>query len=79
MRRFTALCIDNKTNYEMLASECSFNMACNFLTQNGFIDPDTMIEINGMTYMEFWTPKGTRTFCYDEARGYLMEVPDGMI
>lgn len=33
MRRFNSSCIDSKTGYEMILSECSYNMACDWLSR----------------------------------------------
>ena len=84
MRKFTTSCIDKKTGYEMILSECSYNMAMDWLynvVKNAgrevcrlFVNKET-----GLT--EIWTAewsdkicnyKPTRHYFYDEERGYLL-------
>lgn len=84
MRRFTAACKDNKTGYEMILSECSYNQACAWLYEEvkkagrevcrSFIN-----NVTGLT--EIWTAEWsdkicnyvpTRHYFYDEERGYLL-------
>ena len=70
MKVFTASCIDNETNNELLASECSYNQACSFLMQNGFIDPVKTESDLRYTRLDFGNG---RIFIYDEQRGYLLQ------
>lgn len=74
MKRFTSVCIDKKTKYEMILSECSFNMACDYLInlfhpeENEFlVRTDYKKELHFITIQN-------KEFAYDEIRGYLMLV-----
>ena len=77
MRRFVVSCKDSKTGYEVILSECSYNMACDWLerelakvglwveqarTRNNLVEILT-VDKNLL--------RG-RTFFYDESRGYLL-------
>lgn len=84
MRRFLIHCIDEKTGYQMILSECSYNFACDWLNRyvhekgleicRAFHNNDTGLD-------EIWTAQWsdkicnyvpTRHFFYDEDRGYLL-------
>ena len=84
MRIFKTSCKDDKTGKEILLSECSYNMAMEWLFQKIH---DAGMEVcrqftNATTGLyEVWTAKWsdnicnyvpTRHFYYDEERGYLL-------
>lgn len=71
MRVFTGTCIDKETDMEMVLSECSYNMACDWLMSKGFTDYDKFESDNRFTMLKFSKP-AKRTFVYDEERGYLL-------
>mgnify|MGYP007092188818 CR=1 FL=1 len=85
MRVFQIACKDSKTGYEMVLSECSFNMAMYYLDSE-------LVKKHGMEVCSVNTTKdGLQMICfgrwnetesyyedtiayyYDEARGYLMK------
>ena len=70
MRIFTSVCKDNKYGYEMIASECSYNFACNYIERNlnHKISKCSKDIMRGLTEIE----TKNITFVYDEDRGYLM-------
>lgn len=81
MREFKTSCIDDRTGYEMILSECSYNMACDWLNKEL---AKVGSEICGMHYdrenqiIELYTGLMSnglnlkRKFFYDESRGYLL-------
>lgn len=71
MRIFTSVCKDDKYGYEMIASECSYNFACDYIERNlnCRISKCSKDIMRGLTEIE--TAKNI-TFVYDENRGYLM-------
>lgn len=73
MKRFTALCKDKTTGYEMVLSECSFNQACSFLeskrSELGKYLGTFFVSIN-VSKLKF----EKATFLYDEERGLLMKM-----
>lgn len=71
MREFRTSCIDNVTGMEMVLSECSYNMACDWLERKGFTKYNYLEVCGTETILEFTTPK-KRTFIYDEERGILL-------
>ena len=71
MREFRTSCIDNVTGMEMVLSECSYNMACDWLERKGFTHYNYFEVCGTETILEFTTPK-KRTFIYDEERGILL-------
>ena len=82
MRKFMVSCIDNKTGYQMILSECTYNMACDWLEKEL---AKTGYEIGGVScnretgFTELYSGKPTkdslnlkRKYFYDEQRGYLL-------
>ena len=69
MKIFNTVVIDNETDMEVKAVNCSFNRACEYLAQYG--DPDRVETIDNrfikITY-------GRIDYYYDEARGYLLRM-----
>ena len=80
MRKFEVSCIDNKTGYQMILSECTYNMACGWLDHELRSKYDMEIvrcEYNYTRDMHvLWTSdeEGVpgRRYFYDEQRGYLL-------
>ena len=83
MRRFMASCKDSKTGYSMVLSECSYNMAVQWLHdilwENGIEICRCFMNDKGLH--EIWTAKFDDHICnyvpcrhyfYDESRGYLL-------
>lgn len=84
MRKFQTECKDDKTGYSMVLSECTYNMACQWLHdvlwEYGVEICRT--EFNIKTNLnEIWTAKfddhinnyvPCRKYFYDEERGYLL-------
>ena len=82
MRVFQTECKDDKTRYSMVLSECSYNMAMDWLSRElkkyGSEITRTEKHTNGLMYI--WTGKYFnptdyefgRMFFYDEERGYLL-------
>jgi hypothetical protein len=69
MKVFTNNTIDNETRNDLIATECSFNIACSFLMQKGFDNPIVTSPDLRFTRLDF----GNDTvFIYDEERGYLL-------
>ena len=82
MRKFTVECKDDKTGYSMVLSECTYNMACDWLERTlkmcgvsicgMHYDVDTKITT---LYSGKPDAKGLnlcRKYFYDEERGYLL-------
>ena len=82
MRKFTVECKDDKTGYSMVLSECTYNMACDWLERTlkkygveicgVFFNRKT-----GMTELYSGRPDKNglnlcRKYFYDEERGYLL-------
>lgn len=73
MRAFACSCIDQETGLEMVVRECSYNMACDWLSRNGFTEPAKTSVTDGGRYITVtFTAPAARTFVYDEHRGYLL-------
>ena len=84
MRVFKVVCTDAITNYEMILSECSYNMACDWLerTLNKYGIEIYDCKVNSETgFMELAAGKFseslgeyklTRRYFYDEIRGILL-------
>lgn len=77
MRVFKTECKDNKTGYSMILSECSYNMAMDWLekelAKKDYGVSATYTMENGL--IAIFTGVGMcsgRTFYYDEERGYLL-------
>lgn len=76
MRKFMVECTDTKTGLSMVLSECSYNVACDFLERElrkyhkDILDCRVSREgkTKGMTRIR----TTSRTFYYDEERGYLL-------
>ena len=77
MRKFVTSCKDSKTGYEMILSECSYNMAMDWLEKemNKYGLSISHIETT-KEYTKIYTEDDKsvpgRTFVYDEERGYLL-------
>lgn len=74
MRKFTAECKDTVTGYSMILSECSYNMAMDWLMRE-LKSEDVVVASNLDGFFDLITiqVKGVdRKFFYDEARGYLL-------
>ena len=70
MRIFSAMCLDNETGFQMIASECSFNDACCYLSKStGERCLSTKKEREHYLF-EF----SKRSFIYDEKRGDLLGI-----
>lgn len=79
MKEFRTSCKDSKTGYEMILSECSYNMAMNYLADRlsevGYEIRNIAITKDGIKVITTNSIKvGVigRTFYYDEGRGYLL-------
>lgn len=79
MRVFTTECKDSVTGYAMVLSECSYNMACDWLERTlkkyGRVVWDVnKYEGDDLVYLRTGEHWGNlcRTFVYDESRGFLM-------
>lgn len=68
MRKFVTNCIDDITGMTMVLSECSYNMACDYLMRS-IGQPISVKLVNNMAEIKY--PK--ITFYYDENRGYLLK------
>lgn len=77
MRKFETLCKDEKTGYQMILSECSYNEACFWLQGEldkcgwEVIGTETVGDYTAI-YTEDASGKPAREFVYDESRGYLL-------
>lgn len=71
MKEFKTLVKDSETNMEMVLSECSYNMACDWLMRKGFTDYDKFDSDIRYAVLKFSKP-AKRTFVYDSDRGYLL-------
>lgn len=78
MRVFTTLCKDNKTGYQMILSECSYNMAMDWLERkclkNGCTFSTVQTYVYNLVAVAVLDRNGVpvRIFYYDEERGYLL-------
>lgn len=83
MRKYMVECTDRKTGLSMVLSECSYNIACDFLERElgkyrvDILDCRVSREgkTKGMTRIRTIhsiTKSLMRTFYYDEERGYLL-------
>ena len=78
MREFRTLCKDDKTGYQMILSECSYNMAMDWLehkcAKNGCTLSTAKLYVSGLMAITVVDKDFTtvRTFYYDEERGYLL-------
>lgn len=75
MRVFTASCIDKETGYDVRLSECSYNMACDWLMWKGYAEPLKVTTSSGGRFqtITFKVPEN-HTFVYDEERGFLLQA-----
>lgn len=82
MKVFTTECKDSKTGYSMVLSDCTYNMACDWLERTL---KKYGVEICGLHYdadtkmTEFYSGRPAdgrlnlcRKYFYDENRGYLL-------
>ena len=78
MRIFDTQCRDNKTGFIRVASECSYNMACDYLLSKFGMDTDMDIDKGAdvnLTCITVDKEDGTHLeFVYDEIRGVLLKV-----
>ena len=77
-------CKDDQTGYSMVLSECSYNMACQWLHDtlwNQGVEICRVVPDNKTGFIELWTAKWDdyinnytpcRKYFYDEYRGYLL-------
>ena len=65
--------IDSKTNYPLVYSECSYNMACMQLEHEKGILISIIKPEGNMKRIEF---SDDSVFLYDEDRGYLLKKDD---
>ena len=81
MKEFKVCCRDSITGFKMILSECSYNMAMDYLTRNGIVilSCKNSTIYNNITVVKtgIWSHilgdfKPNRTFYYDEARRYLL-------
>ena len=70
MRIFSAMCLDNETGFQMIASECRFNDACCYLSKS--TGERCLSTKKEREHYLFEFPK--RSFIYDEKRGYLLGI-----
>ena len=68
MRKFTTVCMDNKTNKQMILSECSFNNACHYLQSLS----NNNIEVKAIDVYTMEIKVDNKKFIYDEERGILL-------
>ena len=68
MREFRTMCKDTKTGLQMVLSEASYNMACDWLESKGYGEYDKFETVGN----EIWITYGDKLFVYDEERGYLL-------
>lgn len=71
MRLFTSSVIDNETGMELYLSECSYNMAVDWLVSKGFRYYDKF-DCDGRFFTIKFSKPVKRTWVYDEKRGYLL-------
>ena len=71
MREFKTMTKDTETGMQMVLSECSYNMAMDYIMRKGFTYYDYFEPSGRFTTLEFSRPT-KRTFVYDEERGYLL-------
>ena len=69
MTVFKTVIIDKETDMQVVATECTFNGACEYLAQYG--EPDGVRAVDTR-----WTviQYGRIDYYYDEERGYLLRV-----
>lgn len=74
MKKFHSVCIDSKTNLEILFSECSYNSACSALDGELHKAGDRIercVALNDHVTTQIFSKSG-RVFYYDEDRGLLL-------
>ena len=71
MREFKTMCKDTKTGMQMVLSECSYNMACDWLQRKGFTEYEKFERVGDEIWLTFIKPT-EKLFVYDEVRGYLL-------
>lgn len=84
MKVFTIECKDTKTGLSMVLSECTYNMACDWLDRklkNYGVEICKCVHNNKTNFDEIWTARfddelnnyvPCRKYFYDEERGYLL-------
>lgn len=81
MKEFKICCRDSITGFEMILSDCSYNMAMDWLVRKNIdiLSCKNSTIYNNMTVIKtgIWSHilgdfKPSRTFYYDETRGYLL-------
>ena len=70
MKKFTAVCIDNKYHMECVLSECSFNMACDYIDRQ----IEKIENIKSKNSEEYIIITNSHRFLYDEETGYLLKT-----
>ena len=74
MKLYHTICIDSVRNLPLIASECSFNMACEYVNKN--IEEVISVkseETNNWKDMTYVITTQNFHFIYDESRGVLMK------
>lgn len=77
MREFKTSCVDSITGFEMILSDCSYNMAIDWLERDckkHCIRPYKAKKVNDLIVI-YTTDnyfRDSRKFFYDEKRGYLL-------
>lgn len=71
-REFKTMCRDTKTGMQMVLSECSYNVAVDWLASKGFTEYDEFDTNWHEGNSEVWLRFGKKLFIYDETRGYLL-------
>lgn len=81
MKEFKVCCRDSTTGFVMILSECSYNMAIDWLVRKNIdiLSCKNSTIYNNITVIKtgIWSHiladfKPNRTFYYDETRGYLL-------
>lgn len=73
MREFKVACIDNETGYAMVANECSYNVACSYLSDTSKLKFEGSRSLSdGRMALYMSNEERDFTYIYDEPRGYLM-------
>lgn len=70
MKVFTSACLDNKHRLKCVLSECSFNMACDYV--NRHIESVKQVKSNNIN--EYTIITDNFRFLYDEETGFLLEL-----
>lgn len=76
MRVFKCVCIDKDTRMELVASECSYNVACNYINSLHTSAAQISVTHIDLRYTAIHVKESNICYVYDEIKGFLMRATE---